>query len=523
MPKELVIRGLPHSLARDGWWLASEGGLPADLTPPVSRSGSILGSDRNYPRLIGLFALVLLGDQLFWAHRPGLSLAIFAWSIFAIACLENPIGRRVLAPAGLLMLTTLPILEHVQLLSLSFLAAGLLSAVAFLRLPAEIKAGDIWPWLASAVIRLIETIPTAGVCECVDRIRALKIHMKSQGRSGRFSVISFARDWAFPLGGVMVLSALLISANPVLEHMLLRMWRIDIEVFTLVRRLALWVGLALLVWPFLTVRAPDAPIEISTPNWDLSRVLNSRSVFRALVLFNLLLVLQSVMDISILFGGAALPEGMSHATYAHRGAYPLLITALLAGAFALAARPFLKQHHALKPLLLLWLTQNVLLTLSAAFRLNLYIDAFGLTYLRVHALIWMGLVAVGLAMIVWQVLREHSSFWLLSRVAGMGAATLYACTFINFAALIATDTLSRAADPERKIKPDWAYLCTLGHSAAKAIVTQIELHPIPDVPGWAYDCVHPDPAALDWREWDFRTARVNGYLAAKSIAQGEAR
>ncbi len=521
MPKELVIRGLPQSLAQDGWWFSSDGGIPAGQIPPSSPSGSVLRSGRNYPRLAGLVVLVLLGDHLFWEHRKGFSLAIFAWGIFAVASLDGHSRRGFLLPAAVLFLATLPVIEYVQLLSFAFLATGLLWAIALLRIPSEIKAYDILPWAAAAIIRLIETLPTAGITECVARIRQLQNHRKSHSRSGGAPIHTFVRNWAFPLGGVLVLSALLISANPVLEHMLVRMLQVDFDVFTLVRRSVFWVGLALFIWPFLTAQTPGAPLEIATPSWGSSPILNAGSVFRALILFNLLLALQSIMDISILFGGAALPDGMSHATYAHRGAYPLLVTALLAGAFALASRPFLQQHTALKPLLLLWLVQNVLLTLSAAFRLNLYIDAFGLTYLRVHALIWMGLVAIGLAMIIWQVLRDRLSFWLLSRVAGLGVGTLYACAFINFSALIATDTLARAADTENAITPDWTYLCALGHTAAKAIVKQIEGQPIHDIPGWAHDCVHPDPTAPNWREWDFRTARVNGYLASNPQSEAQ--
>jgi len=37
-----------------------------------------------------------------------------------------------------------------------------------------------------------------------------------------------------------------------------------------------------------------------------------------------LFAIQTVLDIQYLWRGAALPDGMSYATYAHRGAYPLI-------------------------------------------------------------------------------------------------------------------------------------------------------------------------------------------------------
>ena len=44
--------------------------------------------------------------------------------------------------------------------------------------------------------------------------------------------------------------------------------------------------------------------------------------------FNALFAVQSVSDLAYLWGGMRLPEGLSYADYAHRGAYPLIVTAL---------------------------------------------------------------------------------------------------------------------------------------------------------------------------------------------------
>ena len=48
-----------------------------------------------------------------------------------------------------------------------------------------------------------------------------------------------------------------------------------------------------------------------------------------------------------------LPDGMTYANYAHRGAYPLMLTGLLAGAFALVAQPWLESRM-MRVLLLVW-------------------------------------------------------------------------------------------------------------------------------------------------------------------------
>ncbi len=222
-------------------------------------------------------------------------------------------------------------------------------------------------------------------------------------------------------------------------------------------------------------------------------------------MFNLLIRVQSVMDASILIGGAALPVGMSYAGYAQRGAYPLLVTALLAGVFALAARPFLGEHRALRPLMLVWLGQNVLLCLSALLRLDLYVDVYGLTYLRVYAMIWMGLVAGSLSLTAWQVWRRRTNDWLVLRALILAVTTLYVCAFVNFAGVIAEKNLTG------NVRQDRSYICNLGQMASSP-VRHASCGP---------DSVHGDdcgilscdalvvPQDKGWRDFSFRIWRVN--------------
>ena len=61
------------------------------------------------------------------------------------------------------------------------------------------------------------------------------------------------------------------------------------------------------------------------------------TILRSLILFNLLFAVQTVLDMIYLWGNVTLPADISYASYAHRGAYPLILTALLAAGFVLAA------------------------------------------------------------------------------------------------------------------------------------------------------------------------------------------
>jgi hypothetical protein len=57
----------------------------------------------------------------------------------------------------------------------------------------------------------------------------------------------------------------------------------------------------------------------------------------SLVTFNTIFAVENVLDTVFLWRGAGRPSGVTMADYAHRGAYSLIVTALLAGVFVLLA------------------------------------------------------------------------------------------------------------------------------------------------------------------------------------------
>ncbi len=61
-----------------------------------------------------------------------------------------------------------------------------------------------------------------------------------------------------------------------------------------------------------------------------------------------------------------------------------------------------EQSKVIRPLVYLWVAQNVMLVISSILRLDLYVQTYLLTYWRVAAFIWMLLVAAGLLFIVAQ-------------------------------------------------------------------------------------------------------------------------
>ncbi len=139
MDKTLIIRGLPQSLARDGWWL--------DAPPPLPPGGGGTGGGdgggqgpsqtagaRGRGRAGAILCLVALADLLFWHHAPGLSLAVFAGAIL-IAAVRLSGARAWHRPVALFVLAALPVVDYLQALSLLFLIGGLVLALVWLQRP----------------------------------------------------------------------------------------------------------------------------------------------------------------------------------------------------------------------------------------------------------------------------------------------------------------------------------------------------------------------------------------------------
>ncbi|MFL4469706.1 DUF4153 domain-containing protein [Tateyamaria armeniaca] len=485
-----VFGGVPLSMQQDGWWLDA----PKERAQPRQDARRRDGIKAGL-----LIALIACGDMLIWHVVPGVSFAVLAliivWAGLALAWPRISMRARIGIAAGTVM-AVLPLIEVVQPLSVLIAVFGLSVLCAAL---AGLARGDVlrgafrlW-WIAP----LQTGADAVGVAQHVGRMR-----------SGAIDIRTLMLGWALPFGATALFALLFVGANPVLDRALsqLTAWEVPTPNMW---RLWFWLLLGALIWPLLVASAMRERLRARVAaRATVARqgIVNAGSVARSLVAFNALFAVQTVMDILFLYGNVGLPEGISPATYAHRGAYPLLITALLAGLFAVLARPHLAGRPVLRWLMLLWLAQTLALVGASLFRLEAYVDEYGLTRLRMAAYIWMGLVAAGLGIVVWQIWRDKPAAWMLLRSGILGAGVLYICAFFSFDGAIARHNLSHHE------KPDIFMLCNLSEDVIPAMAARYG-------PTWTTQCgssyrvprlSHPD----DWREWGFRNWRVRRSLAA---------
>lgn len=402
---------------------------------------------------LGALALALLAAML--AGRPTLRrskvglVATLAATVFALALVWDP---------GVLSWT------------LFWLAAGM--AALF---PRTGRFDDGWRWAQRLLWQGLRT-PFSPL---IDLRRIAKIRAAGHGR--RIGLRRAVSLLAVPLLGSAVIVTLFCAANPILAQAAASLLSIDTTFLTAFRAL-IWTLSFTMAWSLLRPGLLKPPLPLFDGRGEVSLPgVSPASITISLVLFNAIFAVQNLLDAAYLWGLATLaggmtPRGMTLADYAHRGAYPLIATALLAALFVLVAlRPGSEtaRSPAIRRLVTLWIAQNIVLVISSIQRTVDYVEAYSLTRLRIAALAWMVLVTFGLATICWRLLRDRSSAWLLNVNLAATVLVLTVFCFIDLGTVAARWNVQHA----REVGGEGAALdlCYLGRQGESALLPLLEL------------------------------------------------
>lgn len=408
--------------------------------------------------------LVLLGNYVFWELEQVTGVqGIFMLGLCAALAAARPAVRK--DKRALVALAFAALYGFAQLWDPSPLAFALFWVAIGLAtlLPGSARFDDGWRWFQRLFVHGFKSLfgPLIDFGK-LDRIRRRRPARPLGLRRGASVLV-------LPLLGSALFLWLFAAANPVIESWLESISPPDFD-WTFLPRLIVLGFLALLTWGVLRPRPPrrtfgtfDGSGDLNIPGFSLA------SVTLALIMFNGLFALQNLMDLAYLSGLAELPKGIVLSEYAHRGAYPLVATALLAALFVLVAlRP--GSSTAASPLarglVTAWIAQNLVLVASAAWRTWDYVLAYDLTRLRIAALLWMALVALGLVLVLYRMLKGKTASWLINANLVTSGALLTAVCFVDLGAVAAQWNVRHAREIDGKgAGMDLCYLGGLGDSA----------------------------------------------------------
>lgn len=317
-----------------------------------------------------------------------------------------------------------------------------------------------------------------------DVIKALPLLAKFRSRAfGAMPKVKLA-SIALPVLASLVFLALLAIANPVIEAILKEidivwLWQLFLS---LISPWAIFIFLCatLLLWPMLQssklLQSITLGQEGEAPAW-YQTFFKPSAVITTLVLLNVMFTFQNILDVKYVWLTGELPAGMTQTEYVRRGAYSLIVTALLAAAFvvfALRKDTSTAKNKAVRILVYLWIAQNIALVASSAQRTMTYIQDTGWTELRVSALLWMGLVCFGLATVIWRVGKNYSTVWLINANIGAAIVLLAGCSLADIKGFVANRNVDKAiAEPDFAL--DFKYLERL-KPAAKSALQRYEFH-----------------------------------------------
>jgi hypothetical protein len=486
------------------------------LIPSVQRS--LWYGKSKIPTLL---ALVALADFLIFGQEAGINLFLFAPAV-SIGVLLPALSR--VSPLSTTLLFGLSVLASLPL-AVAPSVAGILISILFVIFSA-LASSRLMPAVLSrlplTILRFVLVAPLRLVEDWLKHF-ALRATRPTANRLSRGLAL-----WAMPLILASMFLILFAIANPLIEEMLRK---IDLSVllqFLDIWRIAFWLFIAATVWPMLRPRLKrrGGRPKVAEPVAELQedRLFGYASVLRSLIVFNGLFAVQTSLDLIYLWGGADLPDGMSHAEYAHRGAYPLIATAFLAAAFVLIAMrrngPG-DRSKLIRGLVHFWIAQNILLCISSILRLDLYVEVYSLTELRIAAGVWMSLVAAGLLLILLRILFVKSNEWLIAANLLVLIVVLYISALIDFQAFIARFNVEHSFEMTNQGMPlDTQYLLSLGPSALPALDHYIAALPVGEtakmrkariIRGMLASAV--ELCSRDWRSWTFRTAATRRYLS----------
>jgi Domain of unknown function (DUF4173) len=406
------------------------------------------------------------GDWLFFqCNQSSGVLGLCGLALLLALLISRPAVRRDLR--ALLAVTCAAISAAALLFDPSWLAAALFWVFAGMAslMPGTALFDDGWRWFQ----RLIFSSVYSLFKPLRDILSLIRTRRRWQYRN--FNLRSLFALLALPLAGSTVIIALFAMANPVLTQ-----WLDAIQVPSLnYPRLLFWLMLLGCCWSYLRPYLPKRLSGTFDGRGDLAMAgVTPQSVQLSLLAFNTLFALQNGMDIAWLWGFIPLPKGITLAQYAHRGAYPLIATALLAAVFVMIAlRPGSRTAvvPAIRRLVILWIGQNLLLVASSVLRTLDYIDAYSLTSLRITALLWMGLVATGLVLICWRMLYNLSGAWLINANLLALFSLLFSVSFIDLGAVAAGWNVRHAREIDGTgANLDLPYLQSLGNSAVLPLI-----------------------------------------------------
>ncbi len=439
--------------------------------------------------LAGTLFLGILFNILFYQNEPGLSIPAFVAAFYGILFLNTGGGLKFKPdlPWALSIPVLLLSLTYLFYSNMVFFALNLMAIPILIVAQTVLITGNsscLWHYpgfLADLLYGFFcrTFINIAGPIKILSSLSRRKAGKAGGSAAGK---VLLGIAIAFPI--LLVVISLLISADRIFENFMGRIPDLfrDLNLGEIIGRgfiiLFIFFTSFSFILSLMEKKKPGFPAE-----WDgrvnLPKIWDHVTVITVMILVNVIYVVFVLIQFAYLFGGVRLdlPADFTYSEYARRGFFELIAVTVINFSILMLCIGFTKMTGVpakfLRFLYSLLVGNTLVMLVSAYYRMLLYEEAYGFTYLRVltQAFMIFMLVLFGITLLrVW-----NDGITLVKPFIIAAVAAYLIVNYVNIDVIIAQNNINRYYATN---KIDVGYLSTLSYDAvpeiAKLAVTRDE-------------------------------------------------
>ncbi len=460
--------------------------------------------------------LGILQSILFWKKDPGISVFIFI-----LACISYLIyilnkNNKIINKKALLFLipiillsSTYFIFNHILFQFFNFIVIFLLIVIMCIYL---CKPKMMLPKFLYTIISVI-----MGALESIDDvIKYFKIPEKKRDNKVLQKVRKIGKSILISLPIIIVVLLLLMSADEIFKEMFNSIFSIFDGIttipgmFTFIMRIAVIVIVSLLIAGFLTNLVKENTMftqENKESEESKGIKIEKTTINIVLTILNIIYLMFSTIQFTNLFSHIGNIKGFDYATYARQGFFQLMFVSFINFAilFVINMNKEIKAKKYTKFMSLLMILFTVVIILSAFYRMNLYQEVYGYTYLRIFVYFALITELLLVVPIIIYVLGKNIDIVKTSIII---VSTMYVIlNFINIDKIIANKNIDKYFEDPQNSHFDLNYLIentgTDAISEIKRLVKSedeyIKKRTKQYLQGYKYKLTTEE---MDWQEWN---------------------
>lgn len=438
--------------------------------------------------LVGAIVLAVIFNILFYKKGFGISYPIFVLFFYGVVIFTQRDKIELKLNFGTLL--TIPII----LLSLTYalFSNWIFKVLNFMIIPILIIAqtllitnNNYYKWFdARFIFDLLGGMLLRSLLYVSEAFVLLSEISKRKIRSGRASTVTkIIAGLVLSIPLLLVVISLLSSADKVFDYWMenVRYLFINVNIADFIVQMIIGVFISIIafsyLWSLYYKKEKDFPKAIGECI-RIKKIWDPIIVLTVLVSVNLIYVVFTVIQFGYLFGsiGSLLPEGVTYAEYARKGFFELVLVTLINVSILTSIINLTKTENpiisnVIKIMNSCLVACTMVMLLSAHFRMSLYEQEYGFTYLRVFTHAFMLYIFALLVVTLIKVWREN--FYLLKSYIVISVIAYLALNYFNVDAFIAKNNIRRY-ELNSNETIDTYYLRYLSNDAVPYIVKLLE-------------------------------------------------